>query len=765
MFLQLRRHHNKLRAFRPIDDLSNMATSSTSNMMVVDPAVIKARQGTILGPHDILKLDHWGTSEEIIEGAPNFRRISNAFPVHVTAQPTLSGLERLTTHLHAKKIVWINVREEPIVYINGEPYVLRDQWNTLRNIKTYSGIAGDRVDFMEERLKEDILNESMLHNRILLHSEVSGSLIPLWESVESPDMVLTPKQLFAKNHIQYHRVPVTAEQPPEPADFDHIAGILEGAAVLEDTAIVFNCQMGLTRSTTCAVIAVQYLESTRADTTIPTPYPIADATLHYALVNAVLRGMRVGVQAKRLLDHIIDQAGDRVNLRLVIEEFRAIRNDGRRSIVALKRYCLLLLFGGYLRSIKHSTKQRTFTEWLADHPEFVKLLTDQEKKPSIDMLLVESAPIHDQDTRTMAALDDVVHVVHQRHGSVLAPMTILKYDHFPGCQRPSLPERIDGAPNFRQVTLDHQVSVYGVAMPTEAAIARVLDRINAPRCLWVCLREEPVVYVNGRPFVLRQVKDPVINLEMTGIPSRRVESMESRLREDVLIEARHANGKVLLHEEAEDGSGVMAVWEGLAAEPEGDAVQTMAQVYERWTEQCLYKRVAVTDEQSPIPAVFDELLSLITSALSDGINALVFNCQMGRGRTTTGMVIAAMLIHRYHEPIVKASSDHRLLLGHYRVIDKLVAVLEQGQRAKALADWCIDMCSQLQNLRECIFDQRQAGQERAINYLVRYFYLVAFAGFLLADSTSAGTAGRFQRWLEERREIGNLIADPHTLLE
>lgn len=45
------------------------------------------------------------------------------------------------------------------------------------------------------------------------------------------------------------------------------------------------------------------------------------------------------------------------------------------------------------------------------------------------------------------------------------------------------------------------------------------------------------MYINGRPFVLREVERPFTNLEYTGIDRARVEQMEERLKEDVLREA------------------------------------------------------------------------------------------------------------------------------------------------------------------------------------------------------------------------------------
>jgi hypothetical protein len=42
-------------------------------------------------------------------------------------------------------------------------------------------------------------------------------------------------------------------------------------------------------------------------------------------------------------------------------------------------------------------------------------------------------------------------IIQSRSGAVLGRQTILKSDHFPGCQNMKLTPLIDGAPNFRKV--------------------------------------------------------------------------------------------------------------------------------------------------------------------------------------------------------------------------------------------------------------------------------------------------------------------------
>lgn len=100
-----------------------------------------------------------------------------------------------------------------------------------------------------------------------------------------------------------------------------------------------------------------------------------------------------------------------------------------------------------------------------------------------------------------------------RNGEVLGSQTVLKSDHCPGCQHPCLPERLEGAPNFREIP---GFPVYGVANPTVDGIRSVIQRIGSSKggrpVLWHNMREEPVVYINGKPFVLREVERPYKNM-------------------------------------------------------------------------------------------------------------------------------------------------------------------------------------------------------------------------------------------------------------
>ncbi len=67
---------------------------------------------------------------ETLIGAPNFRRVAG-YKVYCTGQPTKAGFDKVIEKVCGDKypkdkpIVWINMRQEPIIYVNGVPVCAR----------------------------------------------------------------------------------------------------------------------------------------------------------------------------------------------------------------------------------------------------------------------------------------------------------------------------------------------------------------------------------------------------------------------------------------------------------------------------------------------------------------------------------------------------------------------------------------------------------------------------------------------------------------
>jgi len=247
----------------------------------------------------------------------------------------------------------------------------------------------------------------------------------------------------------------------------------------------------------------------------------------------------------------------------------------------------------------------------------------------------------------------VVNEVRHRNGTVLDPSTLIKVDDYLfklQASRPNwFPRRISGAEDLR---LADGTSILGVAQPTLPGIRGILDSLNAGRnvlaasfesgayankkkVLWINLREEPLLYLNGRPVVLREREEPFRNMEtFRGISESRLRDLEWRFKEDVVAEAQKCGGSVLLHEEEADNI-LVEKWE--SAPP--SAVMTAEDVFFQLRQEgyrVRYERLPCTSGQAPHPSFFDELLKFVMT--TDRDTWVVFNCQSGNARSTLGMI-------------------------------------------------------------------------------------------------------------------------------
>lgn len=619
--------------------------------------IIANRSGIVLRAGTLLKSDQWQTdsadSREQLPGAVGFRHIpaTDLFALGSShADAVAPIIERVRAIVpHAKKILWINLREEPIVMIASVPYCLRKETMSLRNVKDYSGVSASRLEIFDERLASDVLSElRTFDGKLLVHEELEPGIVrPVWEDVR-PDEVQTVGQVMddAKRNItgvefRYMRLPITSRSVIQYDDIHSLISTCLRGEYQKDCAVILNDQLGRGRATVISVILnliIRWIK--RFKTTQAGGQPSRNsARLHpqpnhrssWQLVNSCLRCLPVnGLDVKQQVDDVVDQCGESYNVREVIELLykkadSAEKENVRKSFIkqcktSLSIYMELLQFQAYLSDVTPdvATEKCTFQQWMRSQPVFATF--EQElHHGNLDILM----PIPTLDTLDgPASLDEAEKIVLSRHGSILSSGTIVKSDLFLGLQKQSLPERIDGAANFRDVPLLVPVHgqapsnrhIYGTGMPTAVGLRNALKRMHAepggPRnVVWTSLREEPVLYIAGVPYVLRLADKPITNIEAQGVESSVVESQERKFKEDVLAEIRET-GRILLHDEKETHPGsfeVVAIFESV--EPQD--VMTPRELYEQVKEEgyhVKYQRFCVTDERSPLPTVFEALI-------------------------------------------------------------------------------------------------------------------------------------------------------------
>ncbi|XP_050236366.1 uncharacterized protein LOC126686370 [Mercurialis annua] len=671
--------------------------------------VAALRNGEVLGSQTVLKSDHCPGCQilslpERVEGAPNFREVPG-FPVYGVANPTIDGIlsviRRIGSSKGGRPVFWHNMREEPVIYIHGKPFVLREVERPFKNMREYSGIDRQRVERMEARLKEDILREAGRYGGaiMVIHETDDGQIFDAWEHVNS-DSVKTPLEVYKCLEadgfpIKYARVPITDGKAPKSSDFDTLAVNIASAS--KDTAFVFNCQMGRGRTTTGTVIAC--LLKLRMDYGRPIRVLVDDMTCEemdsgsssgeetgsnasmspanntlirmgtnqgrafgiddILLLWKITRLFDNGVECRKALDAVIDRCSALQNIRQAVLQYRKVVNQQHveprvrrvalnRGAEYLERYFRLIAFAAYLGSeafdgfCGQGEVKMTFKNWLHQRPEVQAMKWSIRLRPGRFFTIPElRAP---QESQHGDAVMEAT--IKARNGSVLGTGSILKMYFFPG-QRTSSHIQIHGAPHVYMVD---GYPVYSMATPSVSGAKEMLAYLGAKpkeegspaqKVILTDLREEAVVYINGTPFVLRELHKPVDTLKHVGITGPLVEHMEARLKEDIVSEVRESGGRMLLHREefnpATNQSSVIGYWENICA----DDVKTPAEVYASLKAEgydITYRRIPLTREREALATDVDA----IQYCKDDGAGSYLFVSHTGFGGVSYAMAITCI---------------------------------------------------------------------------------------------------------------------------
>merc|ERR1711874_34952 len=333
--------------------------------------------------------DHFEKIQKLpdpIPGVPNFRRVPG-YKVYCCGQPTAAALETTLNKVCGeiypkdKKIIWFNMRQEPTVYINGEPVCARPpnkigEYAELGNV-TSKQLEEDEAEFVRVCEGQMKANDNKLKvldvNKQEKEIEVK-TIVTLQESIAAllekfPGLVLV-------------RVPICNSASPNEVDFDTITAAMVGSSI--NTPIILNDQVGLSRATTGSVAACLFKEfqiNASFEGLVET-VPGMDLNLlkmdRYAMdmkKDALFRGefevikelvasLTDGEGAKRECDKVIDKNGPAPKgtgikqLRENIAESKLsyeIMDDAAQAFLKTKimdniqKYFYLICFTGYLR--------------------------------------------------------------------------------------------------------------------------------------------------------------------------------------------------------------------------------------------------------------------------------------------------------------------------------------------------------------------------------------------------------------------------------
>jgi len=349
--------------------------------------------------------DHFEKIQKLpdpVAGCPNFRRVPG-YKVYLCGQPTVAGFEACLTKvcgtIYPKdgKIIWFNLRQEPSIYINGEPACARPpnkigEYAELGNVSREK-LKEDEAEFVrvcEGRMKEtDGKLKTVDVNKAEKEVEVK-SIVTLHDVIEGV------KEKFPG--LVHMRIPICNSASPLESDFDTIVSTLVGTSI--NTPIILNDQVGLSRATTASVAACLFKEFQISASfeglveTVPgmnldllkmdryTMDMNKDALFRgeFEVIKDLVAALPDGVAAKRECDKVIDKNGPAKTGGTGIKQLRENIAESKLSYEIMDDAAQVFLKSKIMDNIHKYFFMIAFTAYMREAAEVAKNAgTDEEK--------------------------------------------------------------------------------------------------------------------------------------------------------------------------------------------------------------------------------------------------------------------------------------------------------------------------------------------------------------------------------------------------
>ena len=308
----------------------------------------------------------------------------------------------------------------------------------------------------------------------------------------------------------------------------------------------------------------------------------------YEIINRILRVISNGKVSKQDVDDAIEACGSLYNLKHEMAKGRLklenSENDDEKELAQysttslLSKYCTLIAFAAFLRSIQledimggkqYDFEKNSFSSWMNGVPSLQKIRKDIFTLKFDDLI---------QTYQTKLPQSSNVMLIMNRQGSVLSANTILKAD--------ITPTKMGRQKSFRKLKSNEQlqsikfrylqdVGIITCAQPPSVVIETILRTKLHLECkgiseenvmdeqkgdnndnddegveaIWIDLREEPILYIRTRPYVVRNYNRPYQRLpEFDNLLSKnQMDDIAERLKIDLQQEAADNDNKLLVH--------------------------------------------------------------------------------------------------------------------------------------------------------------------------------------------------------------------------
>merc|ERR1711923_95184 len=342
--------------------------------------------------------DHFDKIQKLpdpIPGVPNFRRVPG-FKVYCCGQPTIEGFEKVlekvcgTIYPKDGPIIWFNLRQEPTVYVNGNPICARPP-NKIGEYAELGAITRDIIKALETAFLGECEGRKSTNGGKLKVVDVNKkeSEVEVKELKSLSQAIEGLKEKYPG--LVHWRVPVCNSASPLESDYDIMVKTLVGTSI--NTPVIVNDQVGLSRATTGCVAACLFKEfqiSASFEGLVET-VPGVNASLlktdnykmdmkkdplfrgEFEVVKELLAALKDGVGAKNNADKIIDLNGTKKTGGTGIKQLREniaesklsyeIMDDAAQAFLKSKimdnihKYFYIIVFAGYMREAAAAARE------------------------------------------------------------------------------------------------------------------------------------------------------------------------------------------------------------------------------------------------------------------------------------------------------------------------------------------------------------------------------------------------------------------------
>lgn len=339
------------------------------------------------------------------DGAPNWRRLAG-FPIYATGQPNQTDLDKCVEQAvnkfdEQKAVLWVNCRQEPVVYVNGKPFSVREKGSIQNHIEMKEAFEINNLENdVAGKLKKGDGSFTFFKDKV--GEQTKEKVAESAEEKGKVEKVSTLSEIFSaaakkEPKLESSRIPVNLNSAPNDDTFDLLIRLLKGHS--SAVPVIFNCQGGISRATTASVVAglikEAQLETEFAKMRGVIPDNIIDGLMaqklhpplpestdkqnnalmkgEFPVVLDLLQSCDIAKDCKEQVDRLINAAAGAENIResVVMEkmQFDVASDDWRlvlkeRIMDQIERYFMLIVFSIYAKQVGPDGFNKTFKNWL-----------------------------------------------------------------------------------------------------------------------------------------------------------------------------------------------------------------------------------------------------------------------------------------------------------------------------------------------------------------------------------------------------------------